>query len=66
MAGRNHARFPRVWISDELVAVTVKAHRASILQKLNVDSCAAAVTAQKGLLGEYYELSTADLADPPQ
>jgi hypothetical protein len=58
--------FKNGWISYELVAPTVKAHLARIFQKFNVASRAAAVAAEKGLLGEYYELSAADLADPPQ
>ena len=56
--------FKNGWISYELVAPTVKAHLARIFQKFNVASRAAAVAAEKGLLGEYYELSAADLADP--
>jgi hypothetical protein len=65
MAEQNPARLPCGWISDELVAASVKAHRASLYQKFNGDS-RAAVPAQKGLLGKHYELFAAHLADPPQ
>jgi hypothetical protein len=43
--------FKNGWISYELVAPTVKSHLARIFQKFNVASRAAAVAAQKGLLG---------------